>query len=93
MCPRVTSAVPGLIISGVRWDFEYTGHLKGEGLVQLSADRRVFIMPHDAAHPLSWIVFAVLVDDTFVAGSDEAKVAGILRSVIDNYYSTVPSGK
>jgi len=23
----------------------------------------------------------------------EAKVAGILRSVIENYYSTVPSGK
>jgi hypothetical protein len=49
MCLRVTSAVPGLIISGARWDVEYTGHLKGEGLVQSSADRRVFIMPRDAA--------------------------------------------
>ncbi len=58
MCLRVTSAVPGLIISGVRWDVEYTGHLKGEGFVQVSPDRRVFVMPRDAAHSLRWIVLA-----------------------------------
>jgi hypothetical protein len=69
MCLRVRSAVPGLIIVGVRWNEVYTSYLLGEGLAQLNSDRRVFVRPHDPACPRDFFAMAVLVDDTFICST------------------------
>jgi hypothetical protein len=64
MCLRVRSAVPGLIIAGVRWNEVYTSYLLGEGLMQLNSDRRGLVRPHDPTRPGDFFAMAVLVDDT-----------------------------
>jgi hypothetical protein len=69
--------VPGLIIAGVRWNEVHTDYLLGEGLVQLNADRRVFVRPHDPTRPGDFFAMAVLVDDTFICSTTPEYMAGV----------------